>query len=82
MAKLFDKQFGCVRINRLIDRDHHIKVEKLLDQIGTFFAHPFGKLTNGNRLWHDHIAHLFLARFGRAALRTALFLTCALQRSK
>ena len=74
VAKLFDQQFSCISINRLIDGDHHIEIEQRLHQISALFAHPFGQLLNGDRFRHDDIAHLFFTRSGWPTMRAALFL--------
>ncbi len=82
MAELVDQQFRSVLVDGLIDRDHHVQIEQLLDQIGALFAHPLGQFADGDRFGNDDFADLLLARLRRTALHPAFLLARPLERGE
>ena len=58
VTELLDQQLGGVRIDGLVDGDHHVHLEQGLHQVRALFGHAVGEFGHRDRLRHDHVARL------------------------
>ncbi len=77
VAKLFDDQLGCIRIDRFVLCDHHAVVHQRLHDCACLFSHTCGQLRDDNRRRQLNVADdLFtLNRATHRLLTRALLLT-------
>jgi len=82
VAEFGDQQLGGVLVDRLVDGDRHAHLEQRLDQVGALFRHAVGEFLDSDRVRHDDVADLLLARRGPADVTAMFLFTRALERGE